>query len=192
MKTSDSIEQAEERKRQTKESTPLTPADRKRYARGPYKKHRPGSMTGKHPNSHTPRGYFNHGPDRNPKIRPTQWKPGQSGNPSGRISDKKDIAKQIARAVFERNQEALYNAFADAALKGNAYCFQQLADRAYGKIRERVEYEFTELHDVPTSTLEQQLADLEQKLGYTRTDRLTGTSRQDSSRIIPASLEKEN
>jgi hypothetical protein len=144
MKTSESIEQSEERKRQTKESTPLTPADRKRYSRG-YTPREYGQ--GKHPNSHTPRGYFNHGPDRNPKIRPTQWKPGQSGNPSGRISDKKDIAKQIARAVFENNREQLYQAFADAALKGNAYCFQQLADRAFGKVRERVEFEVSEFRE---------------------------------------------
>ena len=34
-------------------------------------------------------------------VSPTKWKPGQSGNPSGRISDKKDIARQIARSVFE-------------------------------------------------------------------------------------------
>jgi hypothetical protein len=165
MKTSESIEQSEERKRQTKESTPLTPADRKRYSRG----YTPRQYArGKNPASHTPRGYFNHGPDRNPKIRPTQWKPGQSGNPSGRISDKKDIAKQIARAVFENNREALYNAFANTALKGNAYAFQQLADRAYGKLKERVEHEFTEYHDVPTETLEQRLAALEAKLGITR------------------------
>jgi hypothetical protein len=165
MKTSQSIEQAEERNQQAKEPIPLTPADQRRYSRG-YTPRQYGR--GKHPDSQTPRGYFNHGPNRNPKIRPTQWKPGQSGNPSGRISDKRDIAKLIARAVFENNQEALYNAFAGAALKGNAYCFQQLADRAYGKLKERVEHEFTEYHDVPTETLEQRLAELEVKLGITR------------------------
>jgi hypothetical protein len=147
VKTSESIEQAEERKKQSKEPTPLTPADIHRYGRG------------KHPNSHTPRGYFKHGPDRNPNIRVTQWKPGQSGNPSGRISDKRDVAKQIARAVFENNQEALYNAFADAALKGNAYCFQQLADRAYGKVKERVEveYEVSEYREMSEQALIERL-----------------------------------
>jgi hypothetical protein len=165
MKTSDSIEQAEERKKQAKEPTPLTPAEQRRYSCG-YTPRQYAS--GKNPASHTPRGYFNHGPTRNPKIRPTQWKPGQSGNPLGRISDKNDIAKQIARAVFERNQEALYNAFADAALKGNAYCFQQLADRAYGKIKERVEFEVSEFREWSNEALLERLHQLEAQLGIVR------------------------
>jgi hypothetical protein len=95
MKTSQSIEQSEERKKQGKE--PLTGTEVRKYGRG------------RHPHSHTPRGFTNHGPDRNPKIRPTKWLPGESGNPSGRISDKRDIARQIARAVFENNREQLYD-----------------------------------------------------------------------------------
>jgi hypothetical protein len=42
----------------------------------------------------------------------------------------------------------LYQAFANAALKGNAYVLQQLADRAYGKLKERVEYEVSEYREV--------------------------------------------
>jgi hypothetical protein len=45
-------------------------------------------------------------------------------------------------------REALHNAFAAAALKGNAYAFQQLADGAYGKLKERVEYEVSKYREV--------------------------------------------
>lgn len=62
------------------------------------------------------------------------WKPGQSGNPSGR--PKNDLARQIAQAIFENNGEAAYNALSAALLKGNAYVFKELAERAYGKLKE--------------------------------------------------------
>lgn len=65
------------------------------------------------------------------------WKPGQSGNPGGR--PKNDFAKEIAQAIFEKNPEALYRAYAKAMLKGNPYAFQVLADRAFGKISDKLE-----------------------------------------------------
>ena len=68
-------------------------------------------------------------------LRP--WKPGQSGNPGGR--PKKDIGAEIARAVIERNQEAICRAMSKALLRGNAHTFEVLANRAYGKVPNKVE-----------------------------------------------------
>src|SRR5437879_121558 len=71
-------------------------------------------------------------------ARPFMWKPGQSGNPGG--CPKNDAAKEIAQAVLEGNKEAAYAAFTKALLKGNAYVFKELADRAYGKVKETIEH----------------------------------------------------
>jgi hypothetical protein len=60
------------------------------------------------------------------------WKPGQSGNSSGR--PKHDLAAEIARAIFEQNADPLYQAYRKALLRGNAYCFKELSGRAYGKM----------------------------------------------------------
>ena len=45
---------------------------------------------------------------------------------------KNDIAKEIAQAIFENDPDEIYKAL----LKGNAYTFKELAERAYGKIKE--------------------------------------------------------
>lgn len=66
------------------------------------------------------------------------WKPGQSGNPDGR--PKNDLAREIARGVFEENPELIRKAFYKALRKGNAYVFKELGDRAYGKVKDRVEH----------------------------------------------------
>lgn len=63
---------------------------------------------------------------------------GQSGNPSGRV--KNDIAAEIARAIFENDAEAIYRAFAKGLRSGNAYAFSVLADRGFGKLKEKVEH----------------------------------------------------
>ena len=67
-------------------------------------------------------------------LRP--FKPGQSGNPGGR--PKHDVAAEIARAIFENNREAAYQGLGKAMLAGNAYVFKELADRAYGKMTEKL------------------------------------------------------
>jgi hypothetical protein len=77
------------------------------------------------------------------------WPKGVSGNPGGR--PKKDWAAEIARAVLEGNYEAIYKAMTKAVLKGNAYAFKEIADRAYGKIRDKVEHS----GQVETMSLEQ-------------------------------------
>ena len=172
MKTAQSIEKAEERKKQL---AALQRPD------GSY-------PNGKNPNSHTPRGFTNHAKHVNPAL----WKPGQSGNPSGRISDKKDIAKQIARAVFENNQEELYKAFASAALKGNAYAFSQLADRAYGKLKERVEYDVTEYREVSEKAIIERIAELENQLGIARQIDDIGRAEPVETRALPPSSKTQD
>ena len=64
------------------------------------------------------------------------WRPGQSGNPGGR--PKHDVSSEIARAVFEGNEEAIYRAMCKALLKGNPRAFVVLAERAYGRLKEPV------------------------------------------------------
>jgi hypothetical protein len=63
------------------------------------------------------------------------WPKGVSGNPACR--PKTDHAAEMARACFEENWDALKVAFTKALLRGNAYAFKELADRAYGKLKER-------------------------------------------------------
>jgi hypothetical protein len=70
------------------------------------------------------------------------WKPGQSGNPGGR--PKHDVASDIACAVFEGNEEAVYRAMRKALLKGDPKVFAVLADRAYGKLKEPVDLSVTD------------------------------------------------
>ena len=67
-------------------------------------------------------------------LRP--FKPGQSGNPGGR--PKHDVAAEIARAIFEGNREQAYAGLGKALIGGNAYVFKELADRAYGKMTEKL------------------------------------------------------
>lgn len=77
---------------------------------------------------------------RTENLKP--WKPGQSGNPGGR--PKHDVSSEIARAVFEGNEEAIYRAMCKALFKGNPRVFVALAERAYGKLRGAVELSGTE------------------------------------------------
>lgn len=144
MKTAQSIEEQEERK----------------AARGDGK--RANSMlASKQPSKRKgPHGDFS-------RIAQWAWKPGQSGNPKGN-NGRHDIAKEIAVAVFERNAEALYKAYTKAALKGNAYCFKELADRAFGKLKEKHELEVHPYHDQSEEQLQARIQELEKALGYSR------------------------
>ncbi len=66
-----------------------------------------------------------------------RFRPGQSGNPGGRPT--KDIAAEIARRIFEENADAIYKAMLKALLKGDPEVFAVLADRAFGKLSQKVE-----------------------------------------------------
>ena len=72
-----------------------------------------------------------------PNLKP--WKPGESGNPGGR--PKNDLAREIAQAIFQNDAEAIYAAFAKALRSGNAYSFDVLANRAFGKLKETIAHE---------------------------------------------------
>ena len=69
------------------------------------------------------------------------WPKGVSGNPGGR--PKRDLASEIAQAVFENNPNAIYEAMLRALKKGDPRVFVVLGERAYGKVKERVEVEVT-------------------------------------------------
>lgn len=69
-------------------------------------------------------------------LRPKPWKKGQSGNPGGKPGI--DLAAKMSRQFFERHEEI--GPDMSKELKGfNAYAFGVLADRAYGKVKDRVE-----------------------------------------------------
>ena len=89
---------------------------------------------------------------------------GVSGNPAGRPKGT-DLAQEIARAIFERDADALYAAFTRALLRGNAYCFKELSDRAYGKMTERVEHAGIEFRGTSERELLERITELEKDLG---------------------------
>jgi len=70
------------------------------------------------------------------------WPKGVSGNPAGR--PKSDVSSEIARAIFENNAEAIYRGMARRLAKGDARLFKILAERAYGKVKEQVELDFSQ------------------------------------------------
>lgn len=67
--------------------------------------------------------------------------------------------------MFENNAEALYKAYAKAALIGNAYALKELANRVFGKLKERHEVEIGPYKDLSDDELQKRIADLERKLG---------------------------
>ena len=70
-------------------------------------------------------------------CEPYKFKPGQSGNPGGR--PKNDLAKELAQAVFTNNSELIYKAMVKMLSKGNAYAFDVYANRAFGKVSDKLE-----------------------------------------------------
>jgi hypothetical protein len=78
---------------------------------------------GKHPNS------------RKNLVAP--WPKGFTPNPSGKPGY--DVAAALARAVIEENKPAIYEGLAKALISGNGYVFKELADRGYGKLKEKIE-----------------------------------------------------
>jgi Family of unknown function (DUF5681) len=97
------------------------------------------------------------------RISAWRWKPGQSGNPSGR--PRHDLAAEIAKAIFENNPELIYKAYAKAVAKGNAYAYQVLAERAYGKLRECIQHEISPYREVSDEDLRKRIDELERELG---------------------------
>jgi hypothetical protein len=100
------------------------------------------------------------------RIAAWAWKPGQSGNPNGR--PKHDVASEIAKAIFENNPELIYRAYVKAVAKGNAYAFKELADRAYGKLKETHQVDVSPYKDMSDEDLAKRIKELEQQLGYVK------------------------
>ena len=114
----------------------------------------------------------------------TTWQPGQSGNPSGR--PRRDLAQEVALAIFEENGPALYRAYLKAALKGNGYVFETLANRAFGKLKESIAVDVNPLRDVSDQDLETRMAELEAKLGLVPATRVAELERQlEQVRALP-------
>ena|SRR5437016_11294579 len=63
------------------------------------------------------------------RIQPWLWKPGQSGNPTGKSFD---LAALIARRAFEADPVGIQKALLRQLRTGSVRAFQCLADRAYG------------------------------------------------------------
>lgn len=124
-----------------------------------------------------------------PKMIAAQWKPGQSGNPGGK--PKRDLAKEIAQAIFENNPEKIYQAYCRILFKGNAYAFNVLSERAYGKLKEF--REVAHLYpDVSDADLAQRIADLERDLGLARAIDEAGRTGITAARSEKANGKAEN
>ena len=97
------------------------------------------------------------------RIAAWRFQPGKSGNPGG--VPKHDVAKEIAKAIFENNPDMVYKALAKAIAKGNAYAFQVLADRGYGKLKEQHQVEVGPYRDLSDDELRDRIAKLQEQLG---------------------------
>jgi len=75
----------------------------------------------------------------NPKSLANLVAPWTSENHPVGGRPKKDVASEIAAQAFENNKEAIYKAAVNALLKGNPYAFDVYANRAFGKLKEKIE-----------------------------------------------------
>lgn len=90
-----------------------------------------------------------------------RFRPGQaSANPGGR--PKNDIAAMLAREVIEDNYEQAKAGLSKSLAKGNAYTFEVLGNRGYGKLTEHTTVGF---ENVPDAGLDEQIRALEIALG---------------------------
>jgi hypothetical protein len=100
----------------------------------------------------------------NANLKP--WPRGVSGNPAGKNgwSERNDLAAEIARAIFEQDGEAIFEAFRKV-LQGSPYAYQVWSDRAYGKMKETIAHEHSPYRDVSDEDIEKRIAELKAKLG---------------------------
>ena len=78
----------------------------------------------------------NYNPKSRENLKP--YPKGVSGNPSGKPGT--DVAARIARRIFELNEKEIYEGMGVGLLNGGAYDFSVLADRAYGKVKDKHEF----------------------------------------------------
>jgi hypothetical protein len=98
------------------------------------------------------------------RIAAWRWQPGKSANPGG--VPKHDVAKEIAKAIFLNNPEMIYKAYSKMLRRGNAYAFQVLADRAFGKLKESIRHEVSPYRDLSDEQLHERIAQLKKELGW--------------------------
>lgn len=96
------------------------------------------------------------------------WPKGVSGNPTGKNgwSERNDLAAEIARAVFEQDGQAIFEAFRKVLRKGSPYAYQVLSDRAYGRLKETHAIEHSPYKDASDADIEQRIEELKRKLGW--------------------------
>jgi hypothetical protein len=120
---------------------------------------------------------------KKPKAKAGKYGPGENPNslknliapwtsetaPKSAGRPKKDHSQIIARQIFENNEELIYKAFCKALAKGQAFAFQVLSDRAYGKLVQKQETgapgDFQELDE---SGIDQRIKAILQDLGLAR------------------------
>src|SRR5690349_11890178 len=66
------------------------------------------------------------------------WTPGTIANPTGK--NQHDESSEICQAVISGNKVAIYEALVRGILKGNFYGFDVVSNRAYGKLKEKIEH----------------------------------------------------
>jgi len=71
------------------------------------------------------------------KQRGRPFKPGQSGNPSGKPKGTRHRATQLAQELLDGQAEALVQKLVDMALEGNAVALRVAVERLVPALRER-------------------------------------------------------
>ena len=127
------------------------------------------------------------------RIAKWKWQKGFAPNPTGK-NGRNDFAAEIARAAFENNAEALYKAFSKALLKGNAYAFKELSDRAYGRLREQIQVEAGPLRTMSDEDLQKRSEELQRLIGLSSAlERVAELERQlEQARALPPASEEHS
>jgi len=94
------------------------------------------------------------------EAEPFKWKPGQSGNPSGRPS--KDLASDAAKLVFEGLDALAISKIWRKQIEKNPKMLLVLAERAYGKLKIPIEHS-SPLDNMSEAELREKLAELRAK-----------------------------
>lgn len=77
--------------------------------------------------------------NKNPKLENLKpWKKGQSGNPKGGPKGIPELNTLLAN-VKESDWQAMVSKMAQLAKKGNVRAFEVISDRAFGKVKEKIE-----------------------------------------------------
>jgi len=64
----------------------------------------------------------------------------------------------------------IYEAYRKMLRKGNAYAFQVLSERAFGKLKESIQHEISPYREMSDEELRERIKQLEQQLGVSYSD----------------------